>query len=851
MIRSSVLKKFRLVSAIALVVCFGALASFAANSVGKPARESDVPGNWTVNMADPDQMWFSGLQNYSAEVRKHFPDPDPALFGDHPDFTTSMRENENNPTGVVKALTNQQMNAYLETLPKDNLSIRYLGDYPTGIRMPLLVFSKPKLSDPSGENLRALGKPIYYLRAQVHGNELAATAGAILLAQRLANNHPDLNGVLDRMSIVILPRMNGDGTKIQQRGTSLVSGDTWGTGKPDYFASEGPGGGQSEYTGRIMGGLDQNRDNLWVGSPVSRVNARILAEYMPEICLDAHEYGAHSTFGLPEKIASGDRFVYATDPAKGDRIVLRDPGGTHIYYKEQMTTQWGNHLVIPQALRTISDTIQNKIVAGMESRNNPTGAFFCAPYVEGRYGLIISGDVAAAGLVPLESIPSGERENMRKWADANGMVPDFKAYQMSTEGGFDPGTARNTMGLIPGISFLTESRSAGGRWELPRRTMGQYLTSLYYIRAVMDDLDNIKDAIDRARTDVLNAGKPENVGSQNYKMAVAQTYADLDYNNIVSYGVYHEDGSSEDVPGLRRNSRFGTVPTAEVTRPYAYIMDGSYMMANDIAFRMSNLGIRFSRTTEPLDLEVRAYTVTQAAPVTSFGATCKVTGVRDAVVTKTFPTGSYIFYMEQPMANFVALLFEPLSMRPWIGKDVKNEAVILNREVPFYRYEKTDAIRAAEAIDVLLLDFTDAFLYNTVPFEMAKLREARDKTRTNGYAQTVTVYGNIGSGSAIRAYLPSGGTRRTWYVLNRDTGEYVLRKTAFDADMNRDYIEIDPASRLSAGDGYHSFDMLATPAGQTGPSGGGGGSSGCTAGLQAALLLALLPLGAKGRNRKN
>ncbi|MDR1472164.1 MAG: hypothetical protein LBS75_06535 [Synergistaceae bacterium] len=805
--------------AIAVFLCAAAYA--VGNSAGKPRNEGEVPGDWTLDQSKSANMWFSWrdengnkvdnpLAHYSPEVRARFADPDLSLFGDHPDFAGGMNANYDNPIGTVKFLTNTQMNEYLEKLAgepsNDSMAIRYMGDYPKGIRMPLLVFSHPRLSDPSGENLRALGKPIFYLRAQVHGNEAAAGGGAILLAQRLARGHEDLSGVLDKISIVILPRMNGDGTKIHQRGTSLVSGDTWAAGDPDYWTSAGPGGGQSEYSGRLMSGLDQNRDNLWLGTPVSRANARIFSEYMPEVCLDAHEYGSNNYYNLPKKIPHGGSFLYATDSNQDGAIVLRDKApGTVVYYKEQMTTQWGNHLLIPAGIRNLSESIQRQIVSSLALGSNPTGPFYWAPYVEGGYGLKISGDVSTAGLVSLDILSAGERDKMRKWADANGNVPAYEAYNTSTEGGFDPGTARNTMGLVPGISFLAESRSAGGRWELPRRVMGQYLTSLYYIRAVIDNLDAVKSEVASARAAVMN-----DVGDPSRKMAITQTYAPMNYTNVETYGIYHQDGASEEVPGLRKNSRFGTLPVFEVSRPYAYIVDGSDIMADTIAFRMSHLNLKFERLTEDADINVRAYTVVKADAGSSFGAASKITSVTSGDTTKRFPAGSYIFRMDQQMANYAAVLFEPMSTRSWAGKDIKNPAAVIGKEVPFYRCERSDGISAAEPLEIPVLDFTNVFLYNVKPYSVTALATLRGTLGiANGYAQTMTVYGDLRRAASLRAYLPSDGVYRTWRVKER--GLFAVKTPAFDSGMNRHYITLGASSIVDRGDGYYDFDVFVTP----------------------------------------
>lgn len=837
------LKNVQTAIIVAFVICSLSLIAIASNSKGKPASESEVGGSWSVDMSKLENLWFAdqnwdgkSLKEYSSKVKAHFADPDASEFGDHPDFTAEMRANENDPEGTVKILTNAQMNSYLESLPKDNMTIRYIGDYPSGMRMPLLVFSSPKLDDPSGEKLRALNKPIFYLRAQVHGNEVASTAGAIMLAQRLCQKHSDVAGLLDKISIVILPRMNADGTKIHQRGTSIISGDTWETGLPDFFESSGPGGGMSQYGGGLMGGYDQNRDSVWLGAPAARAHARVLAEYAPEFCLDAHEYECNGYYGLPSKITSGDSFVYETDPDNGGRLVLKDDGGTLCYYKEQITTQWGNHLLIPEALRTSSEVIQQKIANGLQKPSNPSGSFFWAPYVDTRgYGLAIGEDgKSTGGLVSLNSIPAGEqRDAVKKWSDANGNVPELGAYQESIEGGFDPSIARNSMGLTGAISFLVESRSAGGRWEFARRTMGQYLTALYYLKAITDDLDNYSAEVKEARAEILAGGKAENIGKEKYMMTIRQDYDTVDYSDVVTQGVYYHDGSSEDIFGLRKNSRFGMKPTFECLRPYAYIIDGSYSMADTIAFRMSNLGVKFERLTAPVSLDVEAYTITNMGKLSSFGASCKIEGVNKAEKVVSFPTGSYVVYMEQPMANYAAVLLEPMSMRSWSGKDVKNNETRLGKEAPFYRYMKTEKIADTESVEVVTLDFTDFFVYDIIPFSVAETENVRAKTMDSVFGETVSVYG-LAPKSDIKAYLPSDGDTRNWFVYDATTKSYGQKNITFDEEMNRNYITIPAKDFIDAGDGYYTVNVAVTPAGTQPVS---SSSSGCNAGAAHIVIL--------------
>lgn len=853
-------RKTLLALALCLVfVCTG----IAANSAGKPANESEVPGNWTIGHANRYKMWWNDLSTYSQAVHAKFSDP--ALkneFGDHPDFTAEMRVGEEDPKAVVKVLTTAQMNAYLESLPKDNMTIQYYGDYPKGLRMPVLIFSKPKLNTPTGEALRALGKPIYYLRAQIHGNEIGASSGAVLMAQRLARGHSDWAGVLDKISIVIMPCMNLDGTKIQQRGTSLVSGDIW-INDQDYYIAEGPGGGKSQYynfmtTGRdVMVGFDQNRDNMWLGAPVSRVNARIIAEFKPEFALDAHEYGCGAQkedgegafFAKVRTSPDGSQFEYVTAADRENRLELTQKTGTTIYWREQMTTQYANNLMIPEEIRNYSEKIQQSIVAGLAKATNPGGVYHWAPYVEGSYGYTVSEDgMSAGGVVSLGSLPADQRENMKRWADSNDMVPDLKALLVSSEGGFDPGTGRNTMAFSPAFAFLAESRSAGGRWEMERRTMGQYLTNLNYVRAILDNLSEVTAIVKKARSEVVAQGKADNIGPSN-QVTIVNAFRASTYNDVVAYEAYLDDASVVTLPGNRRNARFGVVSTLDRQRPYAYIMDGGYAMADEIAFRMGHYDIRFERLAADTPLEVEALTVTKMnnRPSTAhFGLANTITAASVATVTKTFPAGSYVFYMEQQMANLLPLYFEPESPRSWIGKDVKNNAAILNKETPFYRYMKPVKIAGAEACSIIPTDFEGVTLYDTQVFSVAKLQEVREKIGLeSATGQKVSVYGYFAGN--LKVFLPDDAASGSWYFLN-DSSQWEQIAPQFDKTFNRYYALLTSKFVHTASNpDYSEFEMVR---GGTKSSENGGGGGGCN--LGGAGLFVLLPVlyAGKRKNRK-
>jgi Synergist-CTERM protein sorting domain-containing protein len=808
--------------AFALVFVF-AFGVFAFNSLKKPMNVNESPGDWGAAYnasAVPDAV--HALFAWPESLRP--------LLGDHPDFASdslataaekwAWDDNKQSVRGYT--VTNKQLSEYFESLPKTNMTIRYLGDYPKGIPLPLLVFSKPKLDDPSGENLRALGKPVFYLRASVHGNEWPAQSGAVLFAQRLANGHADFDGVLDKISVVIMPRVNSDGTKNNQRGSSLVSGDRWGSADTaSQFAMAG------------ATTLDTNRDNPWLDHPAVRRIARILAEYKPEFVMDMHEMGTGSTgYYFPTKtpVDYGNGFVYSV--GANDRISVSS--ATRVFWKEQLTTQPANHLAVSRTMFDYIDTIEESLAAKLENPSNPTGPFFWSQYHEGNgYGMRSGGGTAGAGtLISLDAVPSEYRANMSYWVDANGNVPHYDSINAVIESGLDHGNARNHASLTPSIAFLLESRGQTARWEYARRTMGQYLGSYYYMQAILDDFDNAVAMVNRERDRVVGLGKAGNIGAADNTIILNFKEVNRGYGDVVSHEVLLSDGSTAETIGIRVPSRSTMIATEEVGAPFAYIMRADYEMADTIADRMSNQGAVVERTTEPMVIEVEAYTVTDASGSAggygarnagtytgsrvangSFGYGDSRIGIQTvdkATKTVLFPEGSYIYYMEQMAGLHIGVTMEPMSWRGWWGKDrnAAGLAATVGVEVPIYRYVIPSKIQNAEPIDIVPLDWTDVTNQYVHAYPIAGLLAAREKSGVDGYAQTVRVYGELGA-PITRAFIPDNGTRRSWHVLNRVSGEWVAQTPKFDADMNRHYLEISGVNWLPAGDGYFEVDVMA------------------------------------------
>ncbi len=156
-----------------------------------------------------------------------------------------------------------------------------LGQSQQGREMPFLVFTAEGLQDLAA--IRALNRPIVWLIGQQHGNEPAGGEAMLPLASALADG--ELKGLLNRVTVVIVPRANPDGAMA--------------------------------FTRTAANGFDPNRDHLLLTLPEIRAIHAKMVELLPDIVVDAHEYQVAGTWlakfqGLQKTDAM---LLYATHPA--------------------------------------------------------------------------------------------------------------------------------------------------------------------------------------------------------------------------------------------------------------------------------------------------------------------------------------------------------------------------------------------------------------------------------------------------------------------------------------------------------------------------------------------------------
>lgn len=105
---------------------------------------------------------------------------------------------------------------------------------------------------------RGAGRPVALLVGQQHGNEPAGGEALLALAMQLANPGHPLSAVLDRLDVLLWPRINPDGAALDRRGNAT--------------------------------GLDINRDHLLLQTREAEALARLVASTQPLLFVDLHEH---------------------------------------------------------------------------------------------------------------------------------------------------------------------------------------------------------------------------------------------------------------------------------------------------------------------------------------------------------------------------------------------------------------------------------------------------------------------------------------------------------------------------------------------------------------------------------
>lgn len=322
---------------VGATVLVGSSAAFARNQDRFRELHPDTPGNLRLSAPQAIPAVPYGGNN---ETSRDYPDLVQQWFDAKTEgvtfFTPAFTANHGSfeQDGVSWATTQEEMIAFLDALPKDYLTMRIIGEVATrddkgvvegSFKVPLLVFSKPATFDPA--DLHALKKPIVYIQAMIHGNETSGCEAALRIAAQLAR---DELKVLDKISVVLLPRYNVDGAWKYQRGTDTIS--------------------------PVRTNMDQNRDHTAFESPLTRLMHTVANQYQPHVALDLHEmYYDHTA----DYRVSDGAFVRFRD-----------------YHYFDLTTLVAHLYNVPAGITTLAQEMEAKISADLTARGLAWNFYF-------------------------------------------------------------------------------------------------------------------------------------------------------------------------------------------------------------------------------------------------------------------------------------------------------------------------------------------------------------------------------------------------------------------------------------------------------------------------------------------
>ncbi|KZZ83603.1 M14 family metallopeptidase [Bacillus sp. SJS] len=224
-----------------------------------------------------------------------------------------------------EAFTSQnELEDFVDGLKKESdfLSVKKIGESQEGRPLLALYFSKDQKISPSAISK----KPTVWLQGQIHGNEPAAGEAVLAMAKKLSGEFG--NDVLNRINVIIVPRVNPDGSFL--------------------------------FTRQLENGLDGNRDHVKLESQEVQAIHKEFNRFMPEVVIDAHEYSVGQEFSelgllkyhdllllsgknlnIPEKIRkiSDELFIEDTEAALDQKGFSNEP-----YYTSKVNSSGGIEL---------------------------------------------------------------------------------------------------------------------------------------------------------------------------------------------------------------------------------------------------------------------------------------------------------------------------------------------------------------------------------------------------------------------------------------------------------------------------------------------------------------------------
>ena len=638
--------------------------------------------------------------------------------------------------------THDEMLSFIDSFPKTNLTIEYIGEIPRGFPFLFMVFSKGN-QDRTPAGLVATGKPLVWIQGNIHGNETSGPEGLLALAYDLATGRYD--DLLDKTNVILFPRVCADGAKGMRRESRDLLALQW-TPQPEA--------------------RDLNRDNMLLDLQVTRIMRKMFLAYGPHFCVDLHEWGGSGAainagittrFGIKVDNSNGDICSSGTTIIQAPRDIIRI---RYEYTEPDLAKLAPQHGIYFGLYSEGTDTIaqgnsNNYATTWAESSGNsrwkrlptdiwpPAGAAFTGPYADSGYSSSFVTNAAWDPDAPYLVIPEAYYNNR---------------------------SSRNINSMPGVVSLLFENKVMYlGRYDWERRVATGYLCMLSTIRTAAEKGNEIIPKIMEIRKKMVEQGKTVTEddkipilvvqprptawfeGSDAIKDAWGNNYlAGFNYKGreseytVVDFGL-ETVTNPRDLSAMRRydgtkalakragvtvNSSMDVIPvhggpissdyvyhqpfkfeqtwlgwpSRERIRPYAYIVEGPY--ANELVTRMMLAGIAVKRLAQDVTIDVEGWKYNQAPYIDLANSGTSGWGGRDIdmyeIKNRTFKKDTFVIYLGQLASNLIPMYMEP--DLPWNvascifipymsvalgGNSTGNmHADTANVEMPAYRYLK-------------------------------------------------------------------------------------------------------------------------------------------------------------------
>jgi hypothetical protein len=513
------------------------------------------------------------------------------------------------------------MMEFLEGLPTSRMKMEILNKFVTrdeegniekSFEWPLLVFSKPSLFYP--EELHELGKPIVWLEGLIHGNESAAGDAMLVLAQKFANGEYD--DVLEKVSVVLVPRYNVDGAYKYQRGTD--------TANP------------------FKDNMDQNRDNTSFESPITRLIHATFNKYAPDMSLDLHEMGTSY---------SSERKPSEEDPDKTIGL------GTKYWHLLDLMVLNAAPINVPRAVQELSKNVFEANVYSDLAKQNMYSYWYwygqTREYVEANVYDYETGQV----------IP-GQRSN----------------YLEVREGNPDEGITDPSFALQGTVSLLFETPKPGVTINYLKRVHAHVVGTESLLRTAVEHADELKQTVAEGRKELIELGKnvseDDEIVLWTAGHVVPAEYGVLKFNDDHS----DVEIGKEKFIAHRTDLEMIPLLTTVRPRAYIIAGDPEEMSAVVERLSHTGVQIERLNSSVPIEVEAQTIDLIRDPRDYSFhphgsassglSQTVRLTTTEEK--TLIFPKDTFVVHMDQVGGTHAALALEPLGNRSYANYWLSN-----------------------------------------------------------------------------------------------------------------------------------------------------------------------------------